>query len=115
MVKYAIETVIYKSLGPLDATHPHLGQLTQIKPFLVEASLTVIVIIKCQDLRFFRVLFRVKCNLNMVRNLDIKYDIPVKITLNLITNHSIRPKTAKNYGFIGINALKGITKTVSMQ
>ena len=32
-VKYAIKTVIYKSLGSLDPTHPHLGQLYQIKQF----------------------------------------------------------------------------------
>ena len=33
-VKYATKTVIYKSLGPLDPTHTHLGQLTQKKSFL---------------------------------------------------------------------------------
>ena len=33
-VKYAIKTVIYKSFGPPDPTHSHLGQFSQIKPFL---------------------------------------------------------------------------------
>ena len=33
-VKYAVKTLIYKSLGPHVPTHPHLGQLSQIYIFL---------------------------------------------------------------------------------
>ena len=32
--KYAMITVIYKSLGPPDPTQPHLGQLTKMKPVI---------------------------------------------------------------------------------
>ena len=40
-VKYAIKTVIYKNLGPLNLTHPHLVQLYQRKPVIFGgASLT---------------------------------------------------------------------------
>ena len=40
-VKYAIKTVIYKSLGPPDPTHPHLVQLYQIKPYFLCLPLAI--------------------------------------------------------------------------
>ena len=38
-VEYAIKTVIYKSLGPPDPIHPHLGRLSQIFPFFLQPPL----------------------------------------------------------------------------
>ena len=37
-VKYANQTLNYKSLGPSDPTHPHLGQLPQIYRVFFTAS-----------------------------------------------------------------------------
>ena len=74
--KYAIITVIYKSLGPPDPTQPHLGQLTKVKPVIFLGGLPSLA----------KLLTRLPCPVQYRGEIIKKYHKPLYHTFTYILN-----------------------------